>query len=285
MEDATWTQNAVTLGLIGLSMASFAWGNRYWRFQEQPAPTLLFIGVRSLIGTGWALLLWGIWTGGLPVFVPSVLYFHAILLGFLGFLGLYAFVKSLNSDHAASALVGQSLQVVVGFAVGSLLSGVEPTRNQWISAALLVSIQLILLVRKGGISGWIPASAGIAYGLYYPLSVPALRELGSLPFFLTAEWAQGCAALALGISKGEWSLFRRPLWLNATKQAGLSAVGQLSYFGALSIAALPQVVLISGLGFTVNYLALHRPKTPSDWKYLLYFLLAGLAGSVLTLTN
>jgi hypothetical protein len=45
------------------------------------------------------------------------------------------------------------------------------------------------------------------------------------------------------------------------------------------------VVLLSGLGFSVNYLALHRPKSKEDWAYLAYFAAAGLTGAWLTLMS
>ena len=225
------------------------------------------------------------WSGDLPSWSWSAAAWQAVGLGGLGFLGLWAFVRSLNSDHSASALVGQSLNVVVGFAVGTAMSGTWPNGYQILAAALLLSIQLLLLFRRGGIRGWIPAAAGLAYGFYYPLSVPALRELGSLPFFLIAEWTQGLLALILGTVGGEWKRFNRPLLGQAGLQAAFATGGQLAYFAALGAAALPQVVLLSGLGFSVNYLALHRPKTREDWVYLIYFVAAGLTGAWLTLMN
>lgn len=285
MDAVTGTSNAFLLGCIVLSLLLFAWGNRFWRFKEQPAPTLLFIGIRSLIGSFWAAAGWWMWSGDLPSWTWSAAAWQAVGLGGLGFLGLWAFVRSLNSDHSASALVGQSLNVVVGFAVGTALSGTWPSRYQLLAATLLLSIQLLLLFRRGGIRGWIPAAAGLAYGLYYPLSVPALRELGPLSFFLVAEWTQGLLALALGTVGGEWKRFNRPLLRQAGIQAAFSTGGQLAYFGALGAAALPQVVLLSGLGFSVNYLALHRPKSNEDWAYLAYFGAAGLTGAWLTLMN
>jgi hypothetical protein len=102
---------------------------------------------------------------------------------------------------------------------------------------------------------------------------------------LVAEWTQGLLALVLGTALGEWKRFNRPLLRQAGIQAAFATGGQLAYFGALGAAALPQVVLLSGLGFSVNYLALHRPKSKEDWAYLAYFSAAGLTGVWLTLMN
>lgn len=285
MDTFTGTSNVFLVGCIALSLVLFALGNRFWRFKEQPAPTLLFIGIRSLIGSFWVAAGWWMWSGGWPSWSWNAAAWQAVGLGGLGFLGLWAFVRSLNSDHFASALVGQSLNVVVGFAVGMAMSGTWPTGNQALAAILLLSIQFLLLFRRGGIRGWIPAAAGLAYGLYYPLSVPALRELGPISFFLISEWTQGLLALILGTVGGEWKRFKLPLLWQASMQASFSTGGQLAYFGALGAAALPQVVLLSGLGFSVNYLALHRPKSREDWIYLGYFGAAGLTGAWLTLMN
>ncbi len=285
MNEVNWVENAFLLGCIATSLVLFALGNRFWKFKEQPAPMLLFIGIRSLTGTLWAVLGWWLWSGNWPYWSWGPAVWQAIGLGVLGFLGLWAFVRSLNSDHSASALVGQSLNVVVGFAVGSALNGAWPSTFQLLAAVLLLSIQLLLLFRRGGIRGWIPAGAGLAYGLYYPLSVPALRELGPISFFFLAECAQGILALMLGTARGEWSRFNFQLLRQSGLQAAFATGGQLAYFVALGAAALPQVVLLSGLGFSVNYLVLHKPQNSKDWAYLGYFIAAGLTGACLTLMN
>jgi hypothetical protein len=59
--------------------------------------------------------------------------------------------------------------------------------------------------------------------------------------------------------------------------------GQLAYFAALGAAALPYVVLLSGLSFSVHFVLLNQPKSRKDYLFLVYFLAAGIAGAWLTL--
>jgi hypothetical protein len=151
------------------------------------------------------------------------------------------------------------------------------------AALLLLSVQLVLLFREGGIRSWIPAFAGVAYGLYYPFSVPVLEKVGAVSFFVAAETSQGLLALAIGSGRREWTLFRRSLWSPALKQSMFSMGGQLAYFAALGAASLPHVVLLSGLSFSVHFVLLNRPQSRKDYLFLVYFLVAGMAGAWLTL--
>lgn len=279
------SQSAFVVASILVSMGLFGFGNRYWVLKTKPAPLALFIGIRSLSGALMMSVLWKTWSGEWPFLGLESVHIKAFALGGLGFAGLWAFVHALNRDRVASALVGQSLQVAVGMAVGALLSQSWPTPQQTAAAFLLVSVQLILLFREGGIRGWIPALAGVSYGLYYPLSVPLLGKLGAVSFFVAAETAQGFLALAVGTQQKEWPLLTRSLWPPAWKQSLFSMGGQLAYFGALGAASLPHVVLLSGLSFSVHFVLLHPPKSKKDYLFVAYFVAAGLSGAWLTLAG
>jgi hypothetical protein len=277
------SQTAFVMASILVSMGLFGFGNRYWRLKQKPAPLALFIGIRSLFGALVMSIVWKIWSGEWPSMGLESVHLKVFAMGILGFTGLWAFVHALNADRTASALVGQSLQVVVGLVVGSWMAGGWPSLPQIGAALLLLSVQLVLLFREGGIRGWIPALAGVAYGLYYPLSVPLLEKVGPVSFFVAAEMAQGLLALVVGTGRREWTLFHRSLWSPALKQSVFSMGGQLAYFAALGAASLPHVVLLSGLSFSVHFLFLNRPQSRKDYLFLVYFLAAGLVGAWLTL--
>jgi hypothetical protein len=277
------SQTAFVMASILVSMGLFGFGNRYWRLKQKPAPLALFIGIRSLFGALVMSVVWKIWSGEWPSMGLESVHLKVFAMGILGFTGLWAFVHALNADRTASALVGQSLQVVVGLVVGSWMAGVWPSLPQIGAALLLLSVQLVLLFREGGIRGWIPALAGVAYGLYYPLSVPLLEKVGPVSFFVAAEMAQGLLALVVGTGRREWALFHRSLWSPALKQSVFSMGGQLAYFAALGAASLPHVVLLSGLSFSVHFFLLNRPQSRKDYLFLVYFLAAGLVGAWLTL--
>jgi hypothetical protein len=109
------SQTAFVMASILVSMGLFGFGNRYWRLKQKPAPLALFIGIRSLFGALVMSVVWKIWSGEWPYMGAEPIHLKAFALGVLGFSGLWAFVHALNADRAASALVGQSLQIKIAY--------------------------------------------------------------------------------------------------------------------------------------------------------------------------